>query len=179
MTTANLLQQTYLPEQPEELGRVYDFLSAHEQRRGARPVPRYMLTGPDADDEIELPAQVHRALLQVVEALRAGRAVTVAPHSLTLTTQQAADLLNVSRPTVVKLIEEGEIPCERIGQRRRVLLRDVLDYRERRRVEQYNALISTHVDIDEDEDPEKVLEELRQTRKEVAAARRAGTRSTP
>jgi excisionase family DNA binding protein len=176
MTSTALQKQTYLPEQVEQLARVFDFLSAHGERYGNRPVPCYMLVGPEAHDQVEVPAELHRVLLQVVEALRAGRAVTVAPQSLTLTTQQAADLLGVSRPTVVKLIEDGEIPCDRTSHRRKVLLQDVLDYRERRRAAQYDALMATSpVDIDEDEDPQKVLAELRQTRKEVAAARRQNT----
>lgn len=175
MASAALQQQTYLPEQVDQLARVFDFLSAHGERRGNRPVPRYLLVGPEAHDQVEVPAELHRVLLQVVEALQAGRAVTVAPQSLTLTTQQAADLLGVSRPTVVKLIEDGEIPCDRTGHRRKVLLRDVLDYRERRRAAQYDALMASSVDIDEDQDPQRVLAELRQTRREVAAARRKKT----
>jgi excisionase family DNA binding protein len=172
MSSASLAEQTYLPEQVEELGQIYDFLSAHEERRGDLPTPRYMLAGPEAHDHVEVPAEVHRVLLQVVEALRAGRAVTVAPHSTTLTTQQAADLLGVSRPTVVKLIESGQLPCERIGQRRKVRLRDVLEYRQRRRQAQYDALLSSEVDLDE-EDPQAVLDELREARRVVAERRRA------
>jgi excisionase family DNA binding protein len=168
--TVSWAQQTYLPEESEDLGRVRDFLAAHEERRGTRPVPRYVLSGREPHDQVEVPAQVHRALLQVVAALQAGRAVTVAPQSLSLTTQQAADLLNVSRPTVVKLIDAGQLPGERTGHRRRVLLRDVLDYRERRRAAQYDALAATAVDVDED-DMQQVLDELKQARKAVAAQR--------
>lgn len=59
-------------------------------------------------------------------ALHAGKAVTIAPQSMTLTTQQAADLLGVSRPTVVRLIKSGELAAERIGNRHRLVLDDVL-----------------------------------------------------
>lgn len=65
-------------------------------------------------------------------ALHAGKAVTIAPQSMTLTTQQAADLLGVSRPTVVRLIKSGELAAERIGNRHRLVLDDVLAYREAR-----------------------------------------------
>ena len=91
-----------------------------------------------------------------------------------LTTQQAADLLGVSRPTVVRLIDSGELDAERPGTRRQVLLRDVLEYRERRRQRQYEVLAETAVDIDDEDDPAEVVAQLKEVRKAVAARRRAG-----
>jgi len=172
MATAQLTEQTYLPEQVENLERFHDFLASHVAPNHASTA-RYMLTGPKAHDQVEVPAEMHRVLLQVVEALLAGKAVTVAPRSMTLTTQQAADLLNISRPTVVKLIEDGEIPCERPGHRRQLRLSDVLEYRERRRQQQYETLFSSEVPVDEDDDPQAVLEALKEARHAVAAKRRA------
>lgn len=66
--------------------------------------------------------------------------MTIAPVHERLTTQEAADLLGVSRPTVVKLLESGEIPFEQPGRRRRVRLADVLAYRERASAEHRAAL---------------------------------------
>ena len=71
---------------------------------------------------------------------RAGRAITVAPLAQRLTTQEAADLLGASRPTLVKLLDQGEIPYERPGRHRRVLLVDVLDYQDRCRRVRAGAL---------------------------------------
>jgi excisionase family DNA binding protein len=118
---------------------------------------------------------VYRVLLQVLEALEVGKAVTVAPQSQLFTTQQAADLLGVSRPTVVKLVDDGELPAETPGTRRRLIkLDDVLAFRARRREAQYRALLETSVDdYDLDESPETVAEDLRRVRAEVAARRRA------
>lgn len=172
MSAQTLEQQTYLPEGSDQLAKVYDFMEAHESSRGERPAPRYLLVGTEPNDSVEIPENVYRVLRQVVEALQAGRAVTVAPQTQTLTTQQAADLLGVSRPTVVKLIDEGKLPADTPGKRRRLLrLDDVLRYRKQRREEQYRAIFDTADDYDLEESPEVVAERLRQVRAEVAATR--------
>ncbi|WP_210418264.1 helix-turn-helix domain-containing protein [Ruania zhangjianzhongii] len=166
-----MAERTYLPTEEPGLAEVYSFLDAHEGIHGTRVRPRCLLVG--ENDQVELPAPMYQLLLQVVESLRAGRAVTVAPHATTLTTQQAADLLGVSRPTVVRLIDAGELPAERPGNRRKVLLRDVLDYRERRRAQQYEMLAATAIDIDDEDDPVAVAAQLREVRNVVADRRRA------
>ncbi|MGH3385231.1 MAG: helix-turn-helix domain-containing protein [Nocardioidaceae bacterium] len=136
-----------------------------------------MLVGADAHDSIEIPAGLHAVLRQVVAAMQAGKAVTIAPQNKLLTTQQAADLLGVSRPTVVKLIDEGTLAAETPGKRRRMVkLDDLLAYRAQRREQQYRALLETSAGYDEpDEDPEVVAEGLRRVRAEVAAERRRAT----
>lgn len=169
MTATDLVEHTYLPNEAGKLAEVHSFLEAHKRARGTAVLPRYLLVG--EEDQVELPESMYRLLLQVVEALRAGRAVTVAPRSTTLTTQQAADLLGVSRPTVVRLIDAGQLPAQRPGTRRQVLLSDLLAYREQRRQRQYDMLEATAIDIDE-EDPAEVAEQLREVRKAVAARRR-------
>lgn len=177
MTAQTLEQHTYLPE--EKAGEVLSFLDAHEVARGAKPAARYMLVGADEGDSIEIPEGIHAVLRQVVEAMKAGKAVTVAPQNKLLTTQQAADLLGVSRPTVVKLIDEGKLPAETPGQRRRMVkLDDLLAYRAKRREQQYRALLATSDDYDDPyEDPEALAAQLREIRAEVAAERSAGRRS--
>ena len=69
-----------------------------------------------------------------------GEAVTIASVHQRLTTQEAADLLGVSRPTLVKLLESGEIPFEQPGRHRRVRLTDVLSYRQRRSIQRRESL---------------------------------------
>ncbi len=163
---------TVIPENPAELASVVGFLASHERIRGRAASPSYALVGVDEHDRIELPRSVHEALTKIVAALHAGKAVTIAPQTMKLTTQQAADLLGVSRPTVVRLITDDTLPAERIGNRHRLLLDDVLAYREQRRNRQYEALAATTVDVDADDDPEIVLQRLREARRVVAEQRR-------
>jgi excisionase family DNA binding protein len=134
--------------------------------------PLALFVAGDEHDRIELPEDIHRALTKVVAALHAGKAVTIAPQTMTLTTQQAADLLGVSRPTIVRLINEGALRAERIGNRHRLLLDDLLAYREERRNRQYDALAATSMDINGDDDPDAIRKQLREARRAVAARRR-------
>lgn len=168
-----LAAQTYAPaEKREQLAEVRSFIAAHADRRGAPPLPRYLLVGDSEGQQIELPEPVYRVLVQVVEAMAAGKAVTVTPREPQLTTQQAADLLGVSRPTVVRMIEAGELNAERNGSRRRLLLSDVLAYRERRRQRQYAMLEATSIDIDNEDDPDEVIKRLRAAREAVTSQRK-------
>jgi excisionase family DNA binding protein len=101
--------------------------------------PATTLSGPSGE-RLVLPPEVFEVLREVVVAMAQGQAVTIAPVHQRLTTQEAADLLGVSRPTVVKLLESGEIPFEQPGRHRRVRLADVLAYRERASIERRAAL---------------------------------------
>jgi len=83
---------------------------------------------------------VYQVLVDVIHAMTAGHALTVAPTSTRLTTQEAADLLGVSRPTLVKLLESGHIPYKQPGRHRRVRLIDLLAYRDAARRDRTSAL---------------------------------------
>ncbi len=173
MAHGALVEQTYLPDHRDELAEIQSFFQAFERARGEAPAPRYLLVGSGEGDQVELPESMYRVLVQVVDALSAGRAVTVAPRSTVLTTQQAADLLGVSRPTVVRLIDTGQLPAQRPGTRRQVLLSDVLAYREQRRQRQYDMLAATSIDLDDEDDAEVVAAQMSEVRRAVAARRRA------
>jgi excisionase family DNA binding protein len=89
---------------------------------------------------VELPESAVAALVVVVDAMLRGDALTVVPRERDLTTQEAADLLRVSRPHLIKLLDAGEIPYHRVGSHRRLRLEDVLRYRERRDSERRERL---------------------------------------
>jgi excisionase family DNA binding protein len=173
-TVARRESETYLPSSaPDgELAQLLDFIAAHDAAGRDAIAPRYFLAGAVAGDRVELPRDVYEVLRKVVDALGHGLAVTVAPQALTLTTQQAADLLGVTRPTIVKILDGGGMPYERVGTHRRLLLSDVLAFRERRRAEQYAALEASAIVLDDDSDLDSVLAELREARRAVGQRRR-------
>jgi excisionase family DNA binding protein len=98
-----------------------------------------LLLGPDGE-QVPLPAEVYRVLRQAVEVMRDGKATLVAPQGMLLTTQEAADFLGISRPTLVKLLEDGAIPFEKPNRHRRVRLQDLVDFRTRQRSDRRAAL---------------------------------------
>jgi excisionase family DNA binding protein len=89
---------------------------------------------------ITLPDPVRDALYNVVLALSQGKGITLIPRQSMLTTQQAADLLNISRPTLVKLLEEGRIAFEKPGRHRKVSLDALLAYQQQTRASRRAAL---------------------------------------
>lgn len=93
-----------------------------------------------SDGSVRLTDSVREVLEDAVSALVRGQTVTVEPERSTLTTQEAARRLGISRPTLVRLLEQGKIPYTKPGRHRRVELADVLAFQERERERRRHVL---------------------------------------
>lgn len=89
---------------------------------------------------IELPPSALKLLVEALRQLSKGNALTLIPRHASLTTQEAADLLNVSRPFLISLLESGEIPFTKVGNRRKVLANDLFSYKKKSEEEQKKAI---------------------------------------
>lgn len=101
-------------------------LSRYMRRKGSL---RLRVTHADRGETIELPVGAAQLLMEILEAMAAGRGVTVIPEEAELTTVQAAEMLNVSRPFLVRLLEERQIPHRKVGKHRRIRMEDVMAYK--------------------------------------------------
>ncbi len=134
------IARTYLPT-PTSQGEIVDFANTLREIEALLSAnsSKAALVDPSGAHR-PIPDEIFRALEQVANALANGNGVTVAPNGMQLTTQEAADFLGVSRPTLVKLLESGQIAFDLRGRHRRVTLKDVVDYQARFRTERRASL---------------------------------------
>ena len=131
------------PVQPTE---EISALAADASRRlfravGSNKKPTCVIRFENAPDQpVVLPAAAVRLLGALLTELAKGNAVTIMPHHAELTTQEAADLLNVSRPYLISLLESGKLPHHKVGTHRRVRFADLMTYKRARDAESEEAL---------------------------------------
>lgn len=123
-------------EQHEEVVALFHLLDRLARDRGATVC---RVVGPGGES-MPIPDTVLFALERVTELLGRGDAITVVPVGKALTTQQAADILNVSRQYLVRLLDERRIPCTKTGKHRRVLVTDLIAFKRERDRERRAAL---------------------------------------
>ena len=107
------------------------------------------VTGAHGHEAVELPVSVGPLLMEILQDIAAGSAVAVLRKDAELTTQQAADFLNVSRPFLVGLLEDGAVPFRRVGTHRRVRFHDVLRYKKETDAARRRALDELAADAQE------------------------------
>lgn len=120
---------TIQPQDSAELHGVSQLL-----RRGAPT-----LVGPQGE-QATLPTPLYNLLKDIVRSLEKGRSLVLMPEEKQLTTQRAAELLGMSRPYLIQLLDAGEMPYHLVGKHRRIALQDVLAYAKRRAEGQRAAL---------------------------------------
>lgn len=107
------------------LRRIKDYLSRHPEGSDELTL---IVEGGGEDEVLVIPRAAVELIAQILAHMAEGNGVSIIPMQAMLTTQQAADMLNVSRPYLIKLLEDGKIPYTTVGRHRRVRLEDLLDY---------------------------------------------------
>lgn len=129
--------ETTLPEETES-AQILSLVKALEARGEAVEAQPVIVTGDGTRHEI--PDGLADILVNVATTLASGQGVTVVPRHSLLTTQEAADMLNISRPTLIKILDDGAIPFEYRGSHRRIRLQNVINYQESLRTRRAEAL---------------------------------------
>ena len=136
----NTLARRQHPPSPQEasLARsAYQVLSTHSGRK----VPLRLSLRDNGDAQsIDLPVSAVDLLMDALKAIAGGRGVVLIPENSELTTEQAAKFLNVSRPFVIKLLDQNAIPHRRVGKHRRIRVEDVMAYKDAIDVERQRIL---------------------------------------
>ena len=93
----------------------------------------------EANVAIPLPAKAVQMMVRILTAMADGKAISLIPHEAELTTKQAADFLNVSRPFVCKLIDEGKLPARLVNRHRRVKFADLVEFERNSKMDRRKA----------------------------------------
>ena len=94
----------------------------------------------ESDEIVTIPLKALKLLNSILTNMAQGKSTALMPTDAEITTQQAAEILNVSRPHVIKLLEKGDIPFKKVGSHRRILLQDILEYESKFKIERRKKL---------------------------------------
>ena len=138
---------TYVPD-TEQGAEIADFVRVLDEGGLGSTQGRPALVAANGE-RLDVPDAMFDVLRQVADALASGMGVSVAPLGARLTTQEAADYLGISRPTLVRILERGEIPMDKPGRHRYVRLKDLVDYQERTRSQRRSSLEAMVADAED------------------------------
>lgn len=125
-----IIKRTTQEDQKIALSSVSDFRSASRKIRSLKK-GGVKIKIQETGEFITVPKKALSFLLEIISNMAEGKSITLIPSDSEISTQQAAEMLNVSRPHLVKLLEQGEIPFKKVGSHRRVLLKDLMGYEKR------------------------------------------------
>lgn len=132
-----VLDETFVPSEIDiEKAKAFSRTMA----RQIAPESRVTIRREDDGQEIEMPRTVFNVLMKVLAVMSEGKPFTLIPMDEELTTQQAADILNVSRPYLNKVLDLDEIPHRKVGRNRRIKFEDLLEYKKKQERRSKDAL---------------------------------------
>lgn len=132
-----VLDETFVPSQEDtEKAKAFSRMLARDHA----PESRVTLQRESDEEAIEIPHTVFNVLMKVLAIMSEGKAFALIPMDEELTTQQAADFLNVSRPYLNKIIDLGEISHRKVGRNRRIKFSDLLEYKQQQETKSKAAL---------------------------------------
>jgi len=118
-------------------------ISKSEEEASKKKSNVVTLTIQGSDELVTIPLKALKLLKAIISNMAEGKSIALLPTDAEITTQQAAEILNVSRPHIIKLLEKGDIPFKKVGSHRRILLQDMLAYEatfKKKRRKHLNAL---------------------------------------
>ena len=122
---------TYVPPNQQEQQTAHDALQRLALASNGDEAIQHFITDSRQEEPIEIPAAAIAVLSDVLKFMSQGHGLTLFPRLAEVTTMEAADILNVSRPYVIKLLEKGAMPYRMVGRHRRIRLKDLIDYKDR------------------------------------------------
>lgn len=97
--------------------------------RNSDPIELRIPDGPTPQPTVKLPLSAARMLIRILEEMARGNAVALIPVQAELTTQEAAEMLNISRPSLIQLLDDGKIDYRRVGTHRRIRFQSLMKYK--------------------------------------------------
>ncbi len=127
MVTTTQLNKPYIPSESEiSLSQESSRILASHLKQNSLTQTLKVIEENGQEQVLEIPSTAYQLLIDILSQMAQGNAVTLIPVHAELTTQEAADLLNVSRPYLIKLLESNKIPFRKVGRHRRIRFEDVM-----------------------------------------------------
>ena len=125
-----IIEQTTKADQKLALSSLAEFVHLSQELKASRKTS-VKIKVQETGEYMTIPKKALELLSQIIRNMSEGRSISLIPSDSEISTQQAADMLNVSRPHLVKLLKEGAIPHKKTGSHRRILLQDLIAYGEK------------------------------------------------